>query len=84
MGRTIHVDVVQHRSTGLLMAVSRDLPGLHVAGNSMDEIEEELPPVIKALVEAIEKRKVQVTNIERCRDEFERRYFTFAAEPVAA
>ncbi len=63
IGSTIYVDVVQHRTTGLLMAVSRDLPGLHVAGNTMDEIEEELPLVIKALVEATEKRVVHVTSL---------------------
>lgn len=46
------VSIRQHRRTGLLVATSSDLPGLSIAGNTIEEIEVELEPVIRALLEA--------------------------------
>lgn len=83
--RRIHVDVLKHRATGLLMAVSDDLPGLHVAADTTEELQAELPIVIKALIEASEKHHVAVSSVEEISlDGWERRYFKFTSEPMAA
>lgn len=48
----IRVRVLQHRSTGLLVAISDDLPGLSIAAKTIEEIESELAPVVRGLLEA--------------------------------
>lgn len=58
----IQVTVHQHRSTGLLVALSKDLPGLSIAGHTIDEIESELEPVVRALLEA-RGEKVEVLTV---------------------
>lgn len=48
----ITIIVRQHRKTGLLVASSPDLPGLSIAAHTIEELETELPPVVRALLEA--------------------------------
>jgi hypothetical protein len=50
--RRIIVHLVQHKTTGLIAAVSDDLYGLVVHGHSEEEIRRKLPEAIKDLVSA--------------------------------
>lgn len=50
--KTIRIRLLSHQKTGLLMAVSEDLPGLVVHGRTVGEIEERLPSVVADLIEA--------------------------------
>lgn len=50
--QVIHVHVLKHQDTGLLMAVSDDLPGLIVHGRSEAELETRIPNAIRDLLEA--------------------------------
>lgn len=58
--RTIHVRLLRHEKSGLLAAVSDDLPGLVVHGQSQAEIGGRLPSVIRDLIEADGKRVVSL------------------------
>lgn len=62
--RTFHVYMLQHKETGLLVAVSAELAGLVVHGHSPDEIESRLADIIHDLLEA-EGHKVQSVTVER-------------------
>lgn len=53
MTRSIEVKVYRHKSTGLLMAATADLPGFVVHAHSDDEMEAKLIPAYKAFIEAI-------------------------------
>tara|TARA_B100000949_G_C14049540_1_gene352976 strand:- start:239 stop:502 length:264 start_codon:yes stop_codon:yes gene_type:complete len=46
------VQVISNKQTGLLIAMSDELPGLFVHGRSEEEIDERVPQAIKALLEA--------------------------------
>lgn len=50
--REFRVEIVLHQGTGLLVAVSDDLPGLYVHGRSTDELSDRIPLAIKAILEA--------------------------------
>lgn len=50
--RTFRIDVAQHKTTGLLMAFSRDLKGLLVPGHSEEELAQRLPDAIREILEA--------------------------------
>lgn len=50
--QTIRVHLIEHRKSGLLAAVSDDLHGLVVHGDTEDEIRERLPAAIRDLLEA--------------------------------
>lgn len=50
--RTIRVQVLQHKETGLLAATSPDLHGLVVHGHSFGELQKRLPDAIRDLIEA--------------------------------
>lgn len=49
----IEITIMQHRSTGLLMAVSRDVPGFVVHAHTDEEMQEKLVPAYKAFKEAL-------------------------------
>jgi len=50
--RTVRISLLQHRKTGLLLAVSPDLAGLMVPGRSEDELLGKIPAAIQELLEA--------------------------------
>jgi predicted RNase H-like HicB family nuclease len=60
------VETIEHRETGLYVAVSDDLPGLYVHGRSERELEERVPVAIKALLEAAGDN---VGEIVKCDDD---------------
>ena len=70
-----------HSKTGLLLAISDDLPGLNAMGRTMDELLEEIPVVIKSLLEARGASLVTVVMDEPAKAPhgFEARYRTFRA-----
>ena len=49
----IKIRVLQHRQTGLIMAVSDDVPGFVVHAHDEEEIARKLLPAYKAYMEAI-------------------------------
>ena len=51
-GRTIHVYLLKHNESQLFVAVSAELSGLVVHGNSPEDIERRLEGVIRDLLEA--------------------------------
>lgn len=59
------VETITNVKTGLLIAISEDLPGLYVHGRSQEELDERVPIAIKALVEA---QGEKVGQIVRCDD----------------
>lgn len=59
--KDFRINVVQHKSSDLLVALSPDLPGLMVPGRSVNEIEERLPAAMQELLEA---RGFKVVRIE--------------------
>lgn len=76
-----------HRSTGLLVAFSDDLPGLLVHGRTDDEISAKLPGALREILEALGRRVLSVQLIETGDSEpagFEPRGFRAAAELEAA
>lgn len=62
--RRIKVEVVEHRSTHLLVAYSKDMPGLTVAARSLDQLIREIPGAIKEMLEAEGKTGVVVETHE--------------------
>ena len=84
--RRIQVEILSHHRTGLLLAVSDDLPGLNAIGRSMDELMEEIPVVIKALLEEKGFREVVVEESQSDRGHrgFERPQKIFTASLQAA
>jgi len=60
--RNIHVQLLRHDPTGLLLARSDDLYGLALHGHSVKEIGDRLPGVIRDLLEA-EGHKVGVVTM---------------------
>lgn len=60
------VETITHRKTGLLIAMSNDLPGLYVHGRNEDELNDRVPQAIKALLEAAGETDVMIV---RCEDE---------------
>lgn len=57
----INVSVLHHRTSGLLVAISKDLPGLSIAGRTIEEIEKQLEPTVRALLEASGERITALT-----------------------
>lgn len=66
MGRVWFVRTIVHRETGLRLAISDDLPGLYVHGETDEEIERQIPDAIRELLEASGER---VTEIVKCDDD---------------
>jgi hypothetical protein len=52
---TIRVTIATHKKSGLMVAVSPDVPGLNVHGNRKEEIEARIPIAVRKLVEADRK-----------------------------
>ena len=62
--RIIRIYTAEHRDTGLLMAVSRELPGLLVHGRSEEELEQKLPHAIQEILEAQGNTVVSISVAE--------------------
>ena len=58
--RSIAVEVIQHKTTGLLVAQSEDLPGLMVAARTYEQLEREIPEAIREILEASGKTVLSV------------------------
>jgi hypothetical protein len=65
-GRTkyIHVKMLEHKTNGLFVAVSDDVKGLYVSGQSEDQVLERLPRVMKMLLEAREGRVMSIDLVQ--------------------
>jgi len=50
--KRIRIEILKHRDTDLWLAISDDLPGLVVHGQSHGELEDRIEPAILALFEA--------------------------------
>lgn len=59
--RTIRINVIENRTTHLLVALSPDLPGLMLAARTEDQIERELSDAIKEVLEAEGRIVLSVT-----------------------
>jgi hypothetical protein len=59
--RRFRIDVLTHRESDLLVAVSDDLPGLMVQARSQAELHARIAPAIRELLEA---QGNQVLNVE--------------------
>ena len=58
------IHVLRHKSTGLLAAVSDDLLGLNVIGRTIEEIIDELPVCLEALLSKAKGAEVCVLGVE--------------------
>lgn len=61
--KSIRIKVLCHQKTGLLMAMSDDMPGLVVNARSDEELEHKLPLAVRDLLEAAGNEVVQVTVV---------------------
>ncbi|MBB3934293.1 type II toxin-antitoxin system HicB family antitoxin [Aureimonas phyllosphaerae] len=52
MKSTITVDFFENEKTGLFVGLSEDMPGLFVAGKTLEEVEAKIPGALKMLVAA--------------------------------
>jgi predicted esterase len=59
--KIIKIRVLSHSTTGLLMAMSDDMPGLVVHGRSDEDLERKLPAALRELLEASGFTVVDVT-----------------------
>ena len=57
----INIQIIENRQTGLLLAFSKDLPGLMVQGRDISQIEERAPLLVKQLIEEREGIVVSVS-----------------------
>jgi len=48
----IEIQILQHKTSGLLMAISKDVPGFIVHAHTDEELEEKLVPAYVAFMEA--------------------------------
>ena len=64
MSDRINLKLERHRGTGLLAAMSDELPGLLVFGRSIEIIIEELPPTIEVLMRDNLGKHVRVLGVE--------------------
>lgn len=48
----IHVQIITHEKTGLLVALSDDLKGLYAHGRTIDELESNVVDAIRDIIEA--------------------------------
>jgi len=60
VSRTIKIDVLEHPKSGLMVAVSDELPGLYVHGTNDGELAARIPEAIRALLEAEGNRVLSV------------------------
>lgn len=59
--KTIRIRIVEHRDSGLLVALSEDLKGLMVPGRSDNEIAKKLPDAVREILEAEGNKVISVT-----------------------
>lgn len=52
MENFVRINVVEHRKTGLMIAMSEDLEGLMVHGRTEEELDARIPDAIRSLLEA--------------------------------
>lgn len=62
--KTISVEIIEHRETGLLVGLSSDMAGLYVHGRSVEEVERRIPLAIKEILEAEGKNNVRVVSLQ--------------------
>lgn len=86
MSRTIEIDIIQHRDTGLLIATSTDLRGLYAHGRSYEELIENACTAIQAILEAKGERirVVRPVTSGEAHGKFEAVPQHFSAEVLAA
>jgi hypothetical protein len=60
----LKIDVVEHRKTGLMVAISKDLPGLTVHGRNEEELDERVPEAIRSMLEAQGHTVESVVKVE--------------------
>lgn len=58
--REITVEIIRHEKTGLLVALSDDMRGLLVHGDTVEEIEERLPKAIHDILEHETKGQARI------------------------
>ncbi len=58
----IRITTAAHQPTGILIATSRDLPGLFVAGRSQDAIDQQIPSAIREILEAKGDQVMSITK----------------------
>jgi hypothetical protein len=79
------VETIKNRKTGLLIAMSDQLPGLYVHGRTQEELDVRVPIAIKAMLQA---QGQDVNEIVRCNDElpdgFETNVARYALEECVA
>jgi hypothetical protein len=61
--KSIRIKVLCHKNTGLLMAMSDEMPGLIVHARTDAELEDKLPLAVRDLLEASGHEVVQVTVV---------------------
>jgi hypothetical protein len=64
MEKNVKIEVVEHRRTGLMVAMSKDLRGLMVHGRTGDELDERIPEAIRSLMEAEGHRVESVVKVD--------------------
>ncbi|GGE44332.1 hypothetical protein GCM10011367_18830 [Marinicauda pacifica] len=64
MSERINLTLRRHHDTGLLAAMSDELPGLLVFGRTVDVLIEELPPMIEVLMRENVKKNVRVLGVD--------------------
>ena len=62
MNKEIRVKIITHEVTGLMIAMSDDLPGLYVHGRTSKDLERAIPIAIRDILEAQTGRKIRVTR----------------------
>ncbi|QIB36928.1 DUF1902 domain-containing protein [Rhizobium oryzihabitans] len=60
----IEIDVKQHKETGMMIATSKQVRGLFVHGDTMEELNDRIPEAIVALMEAKGHKNVIVRPAE--------------------
>ena len=61
ISKKFDIDVVRYNNSDLLMAFSKDVPGLLVSGRSETEIDKKLPGAIREILEAEGKKNITIT-----------------------
>jgi hypothetical protein len=61
--RTINIQTLRHKDTGLLIALSDDLKGLYVHARTMDDLLSRIPVAIRDILEADGFRVLDVSEV---------------------
>jgi hypothetical protein len=60
----IFVDIITHKSTGLLVATSKNLPGFMAHGRTYQDLQKAIPKAIKDIMEATNGQPVEVFKVD--------------------